>query len=53
MYLVLLLFSNSLFIFSRSLILERSSFSTGSVFLLLSVVLLREFKEVDNVMSSA
>ena len=53
MYLILLLFTINLFIFSHSLILEISSFITVSVLLLLCVALLREFKEVDNVVSSA
>ena len=52
-YLVLLLFNNNLLIFSHSLILQSSSFIMVSVLLLSSVVSLREFKEVDNVVSSA
>ena len=52
-YLVLLLFNNSLLIFSHSLILQSSSFVMVYVLLLSSVVSLREFKEVDNVVSSA
>ena len=52
-YLVLLLFNNNLLIFSHSLILQSSSFIMVSVLLLSSVVSRREFKEVDNVVSSA
>ena len=53
MHLVLNLFNNNLFVFSHSLILESSSFVMVCARLLLSVVLLREFKEIDNVVSSA
>ena len=52
-YLVLLLFSNNSLIFSHSLIVQSSSFIMVSVLLLSSVVSRREFKEVDNVVSSA
>ena len=52
-YLVLLLFNNNLLIFSHSYILQSSSFIMVSVLLLSSDVSHREFKEVDNVVSSA
>ena len=52
-YFVLLLFNNNLLIFSHSLILQSSSFIMVLVLLLSSVVSLKEFKEVDNVVSSA
>ena len=52
-YIFLLLVNNNLLIFNHSVIVQSSSVIMFFVLLLSSVVSLKTFKEVDNVMSSA